>query len=129
MSNTIKNEARVLDGQDAGVEKSLSICIINNKRNAVKAKVIKLRQSWHLQIEDFDRFATFIARFFLDFAPPEIRVRFMGPPSETPREIIELSETFLLLYVLAEDKATATDIKYSLTALWQAAVQLAGGVK
>jgi hypothetical protein len=126
MSGTDEN-ARWQGGQDAGVEKSLYIFIINNKRNAVKAKVIKLRQSWHLQIEDFDRFATFIARLFLDFAPPEIRARFMGAPSAIPREATDLAEILLLLYVTAEEQNKVTDAKYSLTALWQVAVQLAGG--
>lgn len=92
-------------------------------------QIIRMRQRLNLEIGDWRRFAIFIARLFLEYAPIEVRVKFTGRPSETPREIIELSETFLLLYALAEDKATATDIKYSLTALWQAAVQLAGGVK
>ena len=111
MSNTIKNEARGLGGLEAG-QKGLSSYSINKKKLTIKSKIIRLRQSWHLEIADFERFAIFVSRLFLDFAP---------------REISELSETFLLLYALAEDKATATDTKYSLTEIWRAAVQLAGG--
>ena len=126
MSNTIKNEARGLGGLEAG-QKGLSSYSINKKKLTIKSKIIRLRQSWHLEIADFERFAIFVSRLFLDFAPIEVRARFIGPPSDTPREISELTETFLLLYALAEDKATATDTKYSLTEIWRAAVQLAGG--
>ncbi len=110
---------------DAG-QKSLSICNIYNKRNAVKSKVIKLRQSWHLEIAEFQRFAIFTARVFLDYAPPEVRVKFTGAPDDTPREAADLAETFLLLYALAEDKAKAADAPYSWEELWQAAIKLAG---
>lgn len=123
-----KNKARFGGGLDAG-SKKVSIYNVNNKSNSVKARVIRLRQSWHLEIADFQCFAIFICRSFLEYAPPEIRARFMGPPSQTPCEIIELAEVFLLLYSIAEDKATATGTKYSLIELWQAAIQLAGGAE
>jgi hypothetical protein len=119
-------KARLQGGPDAGV-KSLSNCIVSNKQIAVKAKIIHLQQAWNLEIAEFQRFAIFVSRLYLEYAPPEIRGRFMGPPSETPHETIELAEIFLLLYGTAEDKAKASDAAYSLCDLWQAAVQLAGG--
>ena len=126
MSGANQKSPPVEGGLEVGQE-GLSVFNIYNKRNEVKSKVIKLRQSWYLQIEDFDRFAVFIARLFLEFAPPEIRAKFMGAPSAIPRETMDLAEILLLLYVTAEDMATAIDTKYSLTEIWRAAVQLAGG--
>jgi hypothetical protein len=111
--------------QEAG-RKNLISYNINKKHEVVKDQIIRMRQRHYLEIEDWRRFAIFIARFFLEYAPPEVRARFMGPPSETPRETVDLAETFLLLYTLAEDKAKAADAPYSLEELWQAAIKLAG---
>jgi len=108
---------------------ALSVYSISKKHQAVKDQIIRMRQRLNLEIEDWRRFAIFIARLFLEYAPIEVRIKFTGAPSETPREAADLAETFLLLYALAEDKATATDTKYSLTEIWRAAVRLAGGVK
>jgi len=105
---------------------ALSVYSISKKHQAVKDQIIRMRQRLNLEIEDWRRFAIFTARVFLDFAPPEIRARFMGPPSDTPRETIDLAETFLLLYAMAEDMAKAADAPYSLEELWQAAIKLAG---
>jgi len=105
---------------------ALSVYSISKKHEVVKDQIIRMRQRLNLEIEDWRRFAIFTARVFLNFAPAEIRARFTGRPSETPREVVELCETFLLLYAIAEDKAKATDTKYSLIDIWQAAVQLAG---
>jgi hypothetical protein len=127
MSGADKN-ARGQGGLEAG-RKNLISYNISKKQLTIKSKIIHLRQRWNLEIADFDRFAIFIARFFLDYAPIDVRARFMGAPGNTPRETVDLAETFLLLYALAEDKATATDTKYSLTEIWRAAVQLAGGVQ
>ncbi|HOR91515.1 MAG TPA: hypothetical protein PK940_04595 [Rectinema sp.] len=113
-------------GQEAGHE-NLSVYNVNNKASLVKARIVRLRQTWHLQISDFQCFATFIARLFLEYAPIEVRVQFLGAPSETPHKTVALAETFLLLYTLAEDKATSAGAKYSLAEIWQAAIQLAGG--
>jgi hypothetical protein len=111
--------------QEAG-RKNLISYNINKKHEVVKDQIIRMRQRLNLEIEDWRRFAIFTARVFLDFAPAEIRARFTGRPSETPREAADLAETFLLLYTLAEDKAKAADAQYSLEELWQAAIKLAG---
>jgi len=99
---------------------------IIKKQKAVKVQIIRMRQRLNLEIEDWRRFAIFTARVFLDYAPPEVRVKFTGAPDDTPREAADLAETFLLLYALAEDKAKAADAPYSLEELWQAAIKLAG---
>jgi hypothetical protein len=125
MSGADKN-ARGQGGLEAG-RKNLLSYNINKKQLTIKSKIIHLRQSWHLEIADFDRFAIFIARLFLEYAPVEARVKFTGAPSDTPRETIDLAENFILLYSTAEEQSKVTNAKYSLTALWQAAVQLAGG--
>jgi hypothetical protein len=124
MSGADKN-ARGQGGLDVWQITLTSYSIIK-KQQAIKGKIIHLRQSWHLEIADFQRFAIFTARVFLDYAPPEVRVKFTGAPDDTPRETIELAETFLLLYAIAEDLATAADAPYSLEELWQAAIKLAG---
>lgn len=127
MTAADKNTALAGRGIAEAGRESLSAYNVNNKANSVKARIVRLRQSWHLQISDFQRFAVFITRQFLEYAPPDVRVQFMGAPSKTPHKTVELAEIFLLLYSIAEDKATAVNSAYSLTDVWQAAIQLAGG--
>jgi len=115
-------------GQDEG-QNSLSVYSISNKQKAVKSRIIRLRQSWHLEIADFQSFAIFIARLYLEYAPPDVRAQFMGAPSQTPHKTVELAETFLLLYGTAEEQVKITEGQYSLTDLWSAAIQLAGGAE
>lgn len=85
------------------------------------------RQKYHLDREQWQHWAIFLARFHLYAAPERVRAQFVGIPSKTPPEVINLAEIFALLYVNAEDQAKATDTQYCTFDLWLAALRLQEG--
>jgi hypothetical protein len=90
----------------------------------IQHAIIQTRQGLHLDREQWQHWAIFLARFYLYAAPEKVRIQFIGIPSETPSEIKNLAEIFALLYAKAEDQAQVTRTKYRIVDLWSAALQL-----
>jgi hypothetical protein len=90
----------------------------------VTQAIVKMRQSLHIDREEWRNLALFLARFFLYAAPDNIRVQFTGRPSMTTPDALELSELFAILYVRAEDEAKAAGLNYSPSDLWAQALRL-----
>ena len=86
--------------------------------------IILARQNLHLDREQWQNWAVFLARLYLDAAPAEIRLLFMGLPSHTSPEARNIAETFALLHAKAEDQAQATHTTYRIVDLWSSALRL-----
>lgn len=82
------------------------------------------REAHGLDRETWQRYAIFLARCYLDAAPEEARLQFMGPPSHISPQAKELAEVFAMLHTKAEDKAKAVSVQYSMVDLWSSALQL-----
>lgn len=90
--------------------------------------IVKARDSFHLDRDQWRDWSLFLARFFLYAAPDRVRARFVGKPSTIAPEVMELAETFALLYVKVEDRAQAAGLGYSVSDLWTQALRLSGEV-
>jgi hypothetical protein len=86
--------------------------------------IILARQNLHLDREQWQDWALFLARFFLYAAPDSVRAKFTGTSSMTPPDVMELAETFALLYVKVEDRAQAVGLGYSVSDLWMQTLRL-----
>ena len=87
----------------------------------------KFRESKGLSREDWRIFAFYIALQSPISAPPEIRDQLLDSFSNKPAELVELVETFAMLYLRAEDRATASNTKFLVPFIWAEAIRLTGG--
>jgi len=85
--------------------------------------IIKTRQSLNLDRDEWQNWTICLARLYLNAAPEEARLQFMGPSSDISPQAKELAEVFAMLFARAEDKAVVVGLPYSMVNLWLTAIQ------